>query len=206
MALTDSEIQSLRVVLGYGAISTGAYPYTPDGFLEVFEQVVAPNLQSGTMTTSATAITAVGASTIVLVDATDIVARSRLIIDVGPDEETVVVRSVSGTSVSATFAKTHEAAPYPVALESGESQLRSLLASAYAAREKLVSTNAIGVAGLAQAEDIKWFQEGSGGVAGGVAGAQLRAYRQIVGQISDLVRVRPRWEQDRAGSGQVETY
>ncbi len=205
MALTDSEIQNLRITLGYGGISTGAYPYTPDGWYEVFTGVIAPNLQTGAMTTSATAVSDIGAATIVVVSATDIVARARLIVDVGEDEETVIVRSVSGTSVSATFAKTHTATPYPVALESAESMLRSLLASAGVARATLVGTTAIGVAGLKRAEDIEWYQEGSGGVAGGVAGAQWRAYLAIVNQIADLVRVRPRWESERA-CGQLETY
>lgn len=205
MALSDSEIQSLRIALGYGAITTGAYPYTPDGFYEVFYGVVAPNLQTAAMTTSVTAVAGIGIATIVVASATDIVARAKLIVDVGPDEETVTVRAVSGTSVSAVFAKTHTAGPYPVAIASGESMLRSLLTAADDARTKLVSTTAIGVAGLKRAEDIEWYQEGSGGVAGGIAGAQLRAYHQIIGQISDLVRVKPRWESERA-CGQLETY
>ena len=199
MALTDSEIQSLRFHLGYGAIGI-ASPYLPDTFLELFEDVVAPNLETGTATTSSTSVAAAGTATIVLADATDIAARTRLVVDVGDYEETVTVRAVSGTSITADFAFAHTSTPYPVEIESGETRCRSLLAAADEAHALLMSTTAINSAGLKRAEDIEWYPDGSSGV----LGTQLRAYRQIVGQLSSLVRVPPVWGNGK--STQIETY
>lgn len=203
MALTDSEIQSLRFHLGYGLIGI-ASPYLPDTFLELFEDVVAPNLETGTSTTSSTSVAAAGTATIVVADATDIAARTRLVVDVGDYEETVVVRAVSGTSITADFANAHTSTPYPVAIESGETRCRSLLGKADAAHAKLTATTAIDSAGLKRAEDIEWYPEGGSGVSGGVVGAQLRAYRAIVAQLASLVRVEPAWA-SRCGS-RLETY
>jgi hypothetical protein len=201
MALTDSEIQSLRYHLGYGNVGI-ASPYLPDTFLEIFRDVVAPNIEAGTVTSSATATTAGDLATITLVDATDFAAYTRAVIDVGDDQETVVVKAVSGLTITARFANAHTGT-YPVAIESGETRLRSLLGSADAAHAKLTATTAIDSAGLKRAEDIEWYPDAQ--VTGGVVGVQLRAYRQIVGQIADLVRVRPRWESARGG-GQMESY
>jgi hypothetical protein len=203
MALTSSEIQSLRYHLGYGAIGI-ASPYLPDTFLELFRDVVAPNLETGTSTTSATSVAAAGTATIVVLNATDITARTRLVVDVGDKEETVTVRAVSGTSITADFANTHTSTPYPVAIESGETRLRSLLSAADAAHTKMTATTAIDSAGLKRAEDIEWYPDGMTGIVGGVIGAQLRAYRQIVMQLSSLVRVQPVWATNRATG--VETY
>lgn len=202
MALTSSEIQSLRFHLGYGAVGI-ASPYLPDTFLELFRDVVAPNIESGTSTTSVTSVSA-GTATIVVASATDIVARTRLVVDVGDKEETVVVRAVSGTSITADFALAHTSTPYPVAIESGETRLRSLLGAADAVHAKMTATTAIDSAGLKRAEDIEWYPDGSSGISGGVIGAQLRAYRQIVGQLSSLVRVQPVWAQGRTTG--LETY
>lgn len=202
MALTSSEIQSLRFHLGYGAVGV-ASPYLPDTFLELFRDVVAPNIESGTSTTSVTSVSA-GTATIVVASATDIVARTRLVVDVGDKEETVVVRAVSGTSITADFALAHTSTPYPVAIESGETRLRSLLGAADAVHAKMTATTAIDSAGLKRAEDIEWYPDGSSGISGGVIGAQLRAYRQIVGQLSSLVRVQPVWAQGRTTG--LETY
>ena len=52
MVLTASEVEAIRFHLGYGNINVGAYPYTPDGFYELFTDVVAANLSTGAETTA----------------------------------------------------------------------------------------------------------------------------------------------------------
>lgn len=191
MALTDSEIQSLRRHLGYGNIDIGAYPNTPDGFLELFEQVVAPNLQTGPQTSSTSAVS-VGIATVTPADMSGIVPNARLIIDTGDDAEIVDVKAVSVTDFVARFTKAHDSSGYPIAVVSGESMLRYLLRSADIAWEKLQSPTISRTAGLKSVGkgEVEWFQ------GGWVLRDTLAHYRSICTQISDLVRVKPR----RSGS------
>jgi hypothetical protein len=204
MALVDAEIQSLRHHLGYGNVSTGAYPYTPDGFYEVFTSVISPNLQTGAETTSSTAVAAVGTATIVVASATDIVANSRLVIDVGDDAEIVVVKSVAATSVSAKFAKTHSGT-YPVALMSGVARLRMLLHAADVAWSGLQSSAMTSTAGIKRVEgDVEFFESGMSGMTAKLAGVRAH-YESIADEISSLVRV-PRRGARGEGRGSVEAY
>ena len=121
---------------------------------------------------------------ITLASVTGIAAYTRLVIDVGDDAEIVTVRSVSGSAVTATFAKAHTQ-PYPVAIESGTAVLRTLLHSADAAYDRLRSSSITKTAGLKQLGkgEIEWFEGGY------VLRDTLAHYRSIQQQISDLVRV-----------------
>lgn len=184
MPLSDVEVQSLRFHLGYGNIAVGAYPYTPDGFLELFESVVAPNLETGNDTTSATSVTADTVTTITVGAITGITARAQLIVDTGTDEEIVSVKSVSGLTVTARFAKAHSGT-YPISTLSGESRLRRLLADADKVWATLQSADITGTAGLKQLGqgEIEWFP-------GGTVLTETQAhYRSIQQSISSLVRV-----------------
>lgn len=186
MSLSDTEIQSLRFHLGYGNISANAYPYTPDGFLELFASVVAPNLQSGFATTTSTAVATVGVASITVAAIGTIAARTRLVVDVGEDAEIVDVKNVSGLVVTARFAKEH-AGTYPVSELSGESRLRLLLADADKAWQTAQSSDITGTAGLKQLGkgEIEWFP-------GGQVLAETNAhYCSIQDSIAALVRVRP---------------
>lgn len=204
MALTDAEIQSLRHHLGYGNVSTGAYPYTPDGFYELFTSVISPNLQTGAETTSATATTA-GASTAIVVEAsTGIVAYARLVIDVGDQAEIVTVKAVSGLNVTAYFTIAHSGT-YPVAVESGVSRLRMLLHRADAAWQALTSGKMFSGAGIKQVDEVHFFDPKSGGASAQLAGTR-KAYEAVVWEISSLVRVLPRWASQRAARTVTETY
>jgi hypothetical protein len=187
MTLSVSEIENLRFHLGYGNIGVGAYPYTPDGFYELFNDVVSPNLTTGNETSSTTAVTAGTTATITVVSATGIAVHTRLVIDTGDQAETVVVKAILGTSVTAYFGTAHAVTGYPVCVESGVTRLRTLLHSADKAWATLQSASVTSSAGIKQVDRgaIEWFPDGS------VFSQTLGHYKGIVAQIARLVRVMP---------------
>jgi hypothetical protein len=199
LALTTSEVESLRFHLGYGNAGVGAYPYTPDGFQAIFEQVVAPNLTGSTETTATTAISAGSTTTVTPVSMTGIVVHAALVIDVGPAAEMVQVRSVTATTFTATFSLEHPASGYPVALMGGHARLRWLLSKADAAWVALQDATIGDTAGLKQVDkgDIEWFPGFE------VLDNRKQHYAAIVEQISSLVRVEP---VRRGRTGLMEAY
>lgn len=201
MALVDSEIQSLRFHLGYGNINAGAAPYTADGFLELFTNVVAPNLQTAPSTTGSTAVVAGTTVAITLAAITGIIATTSLFVDVGDDSEIVIAKAISGLTFTATFTKAHGAA-YPVAVVSGESRLRRLLWQADLAWQKLQDAKITNTAGLKQLGrgKIEWFQGGA------VLSDTTNHYHSIVQSIADLVRVTPAWGKRQDASRSTELY
>lgn len=202
MVLTASEVEAIRFHLGYGNINVGAYPYTPDGFYELFTDVVAANLSTGAETTATTAITANSTTTVTPVSMTGIDVNVRLIVDVGEEADTTIVKSVTGTTFTAVFVHAHPASGYPIAVESGVSRARYLLHRATKAFEKLTSSTVTNAAGLKSVGRgaVVW-QDG-----GAVYSQTLQAYRGVVMQLSDLVRVLPRWAAEGGRVTQLETY
>lgn len=200
MALSDSEIESLRQHLGYGNIGVGGYPYTPDGFKQLFDDVIAPNLTGDTETTATVSVTAGANATITPVSMTGIVRWAKLVVDAGDDAETVTVRSVAASTFVARFAKAHTGT-CPIMLSGGHSSLRLLLHSADLAKDALTSSDVGATAGLKSLdkEDVVWFEGGE------VLKGKLEHYRAIIGQISQLVRVTPAWATGGGGS-QLEAY
>lgn len=202
MAVSDAEIEAVRVHLGYGAVIT-ASAYTPDGFYELFHQVVQPSLYEGASTSVALAIAA-GNATCTPAAMTGIALHTRLVVDTGNEYEVVAVRGVTGSTFTATFSKAH-AANCPIQVESGVSRLRTLLWSADKAWQTLQSagiTQTAGIKQLGQGE-IEWFP----GAAGPLK-ATLDHYKTIVAQLAALVQVQPAWESGGSGKGisQLEAY
>lgn len=188
-AISDSEIESLRYHLGYGNMGAGGYPYTPDGFLELFRDVIQPNLTGGTETTATTAITAGSTTTVTPASMTLIVVNARLVIDVAELAEIVSVKSVTATTFTAVFANAHPASGYPVALLGGQARLRYLLGRADAAEQLMLAADIGLLGGLKQVDkgDVEWFEGGSGG--GTVLATRKHAYKEIRLKLSSLVRV-----------------
>lgn len=183
--ITDSEIERLRFFLGYGNVDVNAYPYTPDGFLELFRDVVAPNLTTSAETTAPVSIAAAGIVTVTPAAMDEIVVYGRLVIDVGEDEETVTVRAITATTFTARFAKAH-AAPFPIAVDSGTTRLRQLLAKAEAVLAEKTGTKISSAAGLKMVGqgEVEWF---------GVTAALMATDAQLVSirrELSSLVRDR----------------
>jgi len=199
MALSDSEIESLRYHLGYGNIGLGVSMYTPDGFKELFDQIISPYLTGDTETTATTAITAGASVTVTPASMTGIVPYAKLVVDVGDDVELVMVRSVGVTTFTAKFAKAHPASGYPIALMGGHARLRLLLNQADNAWQAMQDPSVGATAGLKQVDkgDVEWF----GGFQ--VMKDRLRHYQEIVGQIASLVRVEP---VGRGTSSQTSLY
>lgn len=198
MSISTAECESLRHHLQYGNIDSEAYPYTPDGFQALFEQVIAPNLTTGAETTSASSIVA-GLAVITPASMTDIVPRAQLVIDVGDDAEIVVVGAVTISTFSARFRQAH-AAGTPIAVMSGTARLRMLLHAADKAWSALQDASVGATSGLKQVDrgDVEW-QPG-----GRVIKDRQAHYRAIVDQIGSLVRVTPRWP--TAGGACTSSY
>jgi hypothetical protein len=202
MAITDSEIERLRFFLGWGNLDVAAYPYTPDGFYEVFYGVVAPNLTTGAESTVAVSIAAAGIVVVTPASMTDIVPWTRLVVDVGSDEETVTVRATTATTFTARFERAHTA-PFPIAVDSGTTRLRSLLAKAEATLAEKTGTKISSAAGLKMVGqgEVEWFGVTSALMA---TDAQLLSIRR---ELSSLVRVPLREDYDGCGpSQQTEVY
>jgi hypothetical protein len=187
VSLTTSEIESLRAHLDYGNLTTGAQPYSVDGFNSLFTTVIAPNLGTATETSSTTLIAA-GIVVVTPVDMTDIVAGCTLVVDVGEDAEVVQVKAAAASTFTARFAKAHAASGYPIALMCGKARLRFLLAQAdrlWAKRQGSDITQTAGLKQLGQGE-IEWMN-GASGVIADVSSQ----YAQIVADIASLCRVAP---------------
>lgn len=201
MALSSAEVESLRFVLGYGNIDVGAYPYTPDGFKELFDQVIAPNLTGDTETTASATITAGATATVTPVSMTEIVPHARLIVDVADLAEIVTVRAVTGSTFTALFANAHTGT-YPVAIWAGHARLRYLLHRADQAWIGLQDSSVGDVAGIKQVDkgDIEWFEGFR------VLKDRVEHYKTIVWHISSLVRVQPAWAEAQGNSGLLESY
>ena len=202
MTVTDAEIEAVRFHLGYGQLSAVAVTYTRDGFLELFHNVIQPNLVDIAETTATTAIS-VGEATVTPVSMTSIVPFARLYVDVGDDLEVVAVRSVTVSTFTAKFTKAHPATGYPVQVECGTSRLRQLLWSVdkiWQSRQSSSITQTAGIKQLGNGE-IEWFG------ATDVLDTTTAQYVAIVNDISSLVRVMPAWNPSSMGnSGRLEAY
>jgi hypothetical protein len=184
-------------------LAVGAYPYTPDGFFELFTNVIAVYLTGGTETSATTSIDcSTGPATVVVtpVSMTSIAVNVRLVVDVGDEAETVVVKAVTATTFTARFTKTHTTAGYPIATESGVARLRLLLHEADRAHDTMLGASVAAQGGIRSVDkgEVEWF----GPV--GVMKAHWEQYRGIVARISSLVRVPP--VEMGGGQGRMEAY
>lgn len=198
MSLSDAEIESTRFHLGYGNLDFGAYPYTADGFKQLFRDVVGPNLTIGAETTASAAIAAGTTATVTPALMTGIAAQVRLVVDVGDAAETVVVQNAKGTAFTAAFANAHPASGYPLCVASGTTRLRALLHQADKAWAATLAPSAVDTAGLKKADEVEFYQ------GFWVLKGRLQLYQTIALSISSLTRV-PLAGQD-ARSGQLEVY
>lgn len=199
--LTEPEIEEIRFHTGWGNIAVGAYPATPDGWYEVFHQVVAQYLTAGTETTVTASIATAGIATCTPASMTDIAPMGRLVIDVGDAEEVVVVRATTLTTFTATFAKAHTG-PFPIATLSGVSRVRSLLHRINATFESYTGTAVTQAAGLKMVGqgEVEWF---GAGATLDTMGSHLLALRR---ELSSLIRIPLRWDVESGRVNQIETY
>jgi hypothetical protein len=200
MALTDSEVESLRFHLGYGNIGEYGAPYTPDTFLEMFQGIVSPNLSEGAETSATTSVSA-GATTVVTPAAmTGITAYTTLVVDTGDQAEAVVVKAVTATTFTAHFLKDHATSGYPIAVMGGVARLRLLLWDADAAWRALTGSSTGSSSGIKQVDEISFFGEGTS-----VLDGRSSHYRSIVATIAALVQVPPKGA-DGQCNARLEAY
>jgi hypothetical protein len=185
MALTAGEVEALRRHLQYGNIGVGAYPNTPDGFYEVFYDVISPYLSTGTETSATTAITANTTATVTPVSMTGIAVYGRIIVDADEAAEVVTVKAVTASTFVAAFKKAHAASGYPIATDSGVARLRLLLNDADKAFATMTGSTITSSAGLKSVGRgaVEWFG------AGAVLSSVQQQYRAILDQIASLVQV-----------------
>lgn len=203
MSLTPQEIENLRFHLGYGNIAVGGYPYTPDGFLELFRDVIAPNLTGDNETSATTDIEAGETASVAPVSMTGIAPWAQLLVDVGDAMEIVIVKATTATSFTATFSMAHDGTGYPVMLLGGKARLRMLLHQADMSWQAAIAKDVSDVAGIKSVDggDIEFFQGFE------VLSGKIAHYKSIVQQISRLTRVRAAWEDERSRRATtVETY
>ena len=186
--VSDAQVQALRFHLGYGNVSVGAYPYTPDGFYELFTTVIAPNLQSGNETSATTAITAGSIAVVTPVDMTGIATYVRLVVDVGPFVETVTVAAVTSLTFSAYFVNAHAASGYPIVMDSGVQRLRTLINAADTAWQRIQDAELGYIGGLKSTDkgDVVWQDTKRANLPLDAARSQ---YEAIQKSLSALVRV-----------------
>lgn len=202
MTLSAAEIDSLRFHLGYGNISVGAEPYTPDTFYEVFSSIVSPYLSSDTETSATTAVTAGDIAVVTPVSMTGIAAYTQLVVNVAEQAEVVTVKATTATTFTAYFSKSHAASGYPIAPLRGLGRLRLMLHQADVAWQAALSPEVGATAGLKQVDqgDVEWFQGFQ------VLKGRLDHYRSIVASISTLVRVPISGNASVRRSGRLEAY
>lgn len=201
MALTDSEIQEIKVELGWHALTTDALPYV--SWTALFEQVIQPNVSSLASTTSSTAVTPttpVSPTAITLASASGFAAGNRIVVDVDDRQETVTVAALSGASATATFTKPHSGI-YPVAVECGETLVRSRLAQIRATKQKLRTNYGLGT--LKRADDVEWYQGTSQTTLFDQLNGQLMYWRDELAAACGDVKLN-RWR--RLGGAQVAMY
>jgi hypothetical protein len=211
--LTREETESVRFHLGYGNLQVGAYPWTPDGFFELFTNVLAVYLSDGLVTSSTTSISVASGPAVVVVtpaamsgtlgDGTtsSITAGQRLIVDCDDDAEIVVVKAVTATTFSARFAKTHTSDGYPVAVESGTARLRYLLHRADRVHEQAMGSMISAVAGIQSVDkgEVVYFGRS------GILKATFDQYAAIVAEMASLLRVPP-VQIGGGGGARMEAY
>jgi hypothetical protein len=171
VALLVSEIQAIKAELGISQLNIGAEPYV--GITSYMEQIVLPNLSTGALTSSSTAVTATVPAVatpvaLTLASPTGVSVMDRLIIDVDDAQEEATVQSLAGTVATVRLAKAHSGT-YPVSVEGGESLVRRYLNRC---RRVAVLIDRFGSrAGLRKVDEVEFF--------GGSAGDNRSGFRTL---------------------------
>lgn len=151
--LTDDEMARVRrecldVLLSYGAIPYFRIRPVYDLIRDtVVSSSVAP-------TTSATAVTATGPTTLTLASVSGLASNSRVVLDVDSVREVVTVRAVVGSTISVVCRRLHSGT-YPVEVESPLTIVRGLLADLAALDDQ--EQDATASAGLKRVDEVEWF-------------------------------------------------
>jgi adenylosuccinate lyase len=170
--LTDDEMARVKAELDDNVVSYGAQPYID---VRAVYDVIRDYVVSSSVapTTSATAVTSAGPTTITLASATGYSAGQRIVLDADDARETVTIRSLTGAVASVVAKKTH-GGTYPVEVESPVTIVRGLLSDLIMLDEQS-RAQVNSALGLKQVDEVQWATE-NGGIAAAFA-AQRRALR-----------------------------
>lgn len=200
MALTTSELRRVRQELGYHLLTVDAEPYI--SYTSLFDQIIAPYLTSGAMTTSSTTVAARPTPTAValtLASATGFSLFDRVIVDVDDLQEVATVRSVSGSVVTLLLTKAHSGS-YPVSVEGGDGIIRELINKIRSVKAEMA--NVAGEGSLKSVDEISFYQTGNATAFGNLAN-QLKYWREELAAALGIVSL---WELRRAGAQTCSVY
>lgn len=198
--LTADEMARIKSELDDNVVDYGAQPYID---VRAVYDVIRDHVVSSSVapTTSATAITAAGATTITLASATGYAAGQRLVIDCDEAREVVTLRYLSGTSASIVATKTHSGT-YPVEVESGLTIVRGILSDLITLDTQ--SRAQVGSAlGLKRVDEVEWNTD-SGGIVTAFA-AQRQMLRRRLASACGLTSLYAA-NRGRGGGSSFEVY
>lgn len=156
--LTLIEMQRIKYELGDTVLNVGAQPWI--GIRSVWNVIKDNVLGSDTAPTySSTAINSAGAVTITVASAVDLVAGTRVQIDVDGQRETCTVRNVAGSVLSLIARKTHSGT-YPVEIESSLTIVRGII-SDLTALEQVNTLASFDALGLRRVDEVEWAEKGA---------------------------------------------
>lgn len=157
--LTDDEIERAKVALETHVLDTGAQPYFsfPAAFDVIRDHVTSSSVGP---TASSTAVTAPGAVTLTLADATGFAAFQRVVLDVDDARETCTVKAVVGSTIAVNCRYTH-AGTYPVQVESALTLVRGLLSDLVTLEQ--LERGAFADAGVKRVDEVEFFGASEGG-------------------------------------------
>lgn len=135
MALTNEEILRLKLELGYNVTLVGADVYIT--YTAVFDRAVQPYLIDVSTTSSTTVLAFTGGTPVVVTlasnpvsttstQAVSFIVGTRVVVDVGPAQETSIITSMSGLDATMTLANAHSGT-YSVRLFGSEQFIRDIL-------------------------------------------------------------------------------
>lgn len=197
MALLDSEVARIKAELGYSLLGQNQV-YIGTSLL--FEQVIQPYLGAGAKTTSATSVTGDGTpQAIVLALATGFAAGDRFMVDVDGRQEVLTIQALSGTSLTAQFAKTHSGT-YPVSVEGGESLVREKLVEIWTARATRAQAQGSGAL-KAITGDLEWYDSGMSSFAS--SNAEIDVLRD---ELAAILGIENLWRRKHSAGARLSVY
>lgn len=199
--LTADEMARIKSELDDNVADYGAQPYLD---VRAVYDVIRDHVVSSSVapTTSSTAVTAAGPTTITLASATDYAAGQRVVIDVDDAREVVTIRSLTGAVASIVATKTHSGT-YPVEVESGLTIVRGILSDLITLDTQ--SRAQVGSAlGLKRVDEVEWNTD-SGGIIAAFA-AQRQLLRRRLANATGLATLYAMNRARGAGGSGFEAY
>jgi hypothetical protein len=204
MALSDTEIDRIRYHCGYNLLEAGAELYVGNVHA-VFDTVIQTYARTGPSTTSSTVVAAAAAatpSTLTLADGTGFDALERVVVDVDARSEVASVQSRNVNDITLLLTLAHTGT-YPVAVFSGEHQIRYLLNKCEELEQRKGSSGTQGAAGLSRVDEV-WFntKSGANSVYKSIAD-QLMGWRD---SLCNALNVVNKWRQLQQSGATVSLY